>query len=47
MRIISIEIMKITDKRETQQKKQTQKRTKGKKAIVKGSELNDFVAHLS
>ena len=36
--------MKIIDKRQTQKRKQRQKRTKGTKAIVKGWELNDFVA---
>ena len=39
--------MKIIDERETQKKKQRQKRTRGTKAIVKGWELNDFVVHLS
>ena len=35
------EIMKIIE-RETQKKKQRQKRTRGTKAILKGWELNDF-----
>ena len=47
--------MTIVDKRETQKatmtkKKQTNKDRKeqgGTEAIVKGSELNDFVVHLS
>ena len=48
--------MKIVDERETQKtttKKQKQKTNKDRKeqgqteAIVKGSELNDFVVHLS
>ena len=39
--------MTIIDERETQKKKQRQKRTRGTKAIVKGWELNDFVVHLS
>ena len=44
--------MKIIDERETQkkkkiQKKQRQNRTTGAEAIVKGSELNHFVAYLS
>ena len=48
--------MKIVDERETQKtitKKTKQKTNKDRKeqgqteAIVKGSELNDFVAHLS
>ena len=43
------EIMKIIDERETQKRKnnkkikQKQKRTRGKEAIVKEWELNDFV----
>ena len=39
--------MKIIDKRETQKKKQRQKRIRGTKAIVKGWEPNDFVVRLS
>ena len=47
--------MKIIDEIETQkktkqkkkQKKQRQNRTTGAEAIVKGSELNHFVAYLS
>ena len=35
--------MRIIDERETQKKKQRQKRTRGAKAIVKGLELNDLV----
>ena len=51
MQIISVEIMKTIDERETkkQQKKnkQRQKGTRGTKAIVKEWELNGFVGHLS
>ena len=44
--------MKIVDEREkatttTKKKKQRQKEQRGTEAIVKGSELNDFVVHLS
>ena len=44
--------MKIIDEGETQTNKQTKKQTKtkknkGRKAIVKGWELNDFVVRLS
>ena len=39
--------MKIIDERETQKKKHRQKRKRGTKTIVKGSELNDFVISLS
>ena len=46
MPIVS-EMLKIIDERETQKKKQRQKRTKGKEVIVKGWELNDFVVRLS
>ena len=57
MPIISAVIMKIIDERETQTKKtpkkqtkttkQRQKKARGTKVIVKGWELNDFVARLS
>ena len=45
--------MKIIEEIETQKKKQQQKKqtntekNKGKKALAKGWELNDFVVHLS
>ena len=42
--------MKTTDEREMQKttkEKQRQKEAMGTEAIVKGWELNDFVAHLS
>ena len=45
--------MKIVDERETQKKKtakktkQRQKGARGKEAIAKGWELNDFVVHLN
>ena len=49
--------MKIVDERETQKKKKQQQQRKitnkdrkeqrGTEAIMKGSELNDFVVHLS
>ena len=46
------EIIKIIDKRETQKQKKTKtskdrKEQGGTEAIVKGWELNGFVAHLS
>ena len=41
------EIMKIIDERETQTKKQRQKKTKRREAIMKGRELNAFVVHFS
>ena len=55
MLIISIEIMKIVDERETRtaRKKKKKKKKKSRKeqgwteAIVKDSELNDFFGHLS
>ena len=47
MPIISVERMEIIDERETQTKRQRQKRTRGKKAIAKGWTLNDFVVCLS
>ena len=48
MPINRVEIMKILDERRLQRKKkQREKRTRGKKAIVKGQKLNDFVVHLS
>ena len=51
MLIISVEIMKTINEREMQKKqkknKQRQKGVRGTEAIVKGWELNDFVAHLS
>ena len=45
-------IIKIIDQRETQKQKKTKtskdrKEQGGTEAIVKGCELNDFVAHLS
>ena len=51
MPIISVEIMKITDERETQKKKkkkkkQRQKKTRGTETLMKGWELNDFVVYL-
>ena len=39
--------MKIIDERETQEKKQRQKKTRGTKTIVKGREISDFVVLLS
>ena len=42
MPIISVEIMKIIDERETHRMKQ-KKRTRGAEAIAKGWEVNDFV----
>ena len=49
MLIISVEIMKTINERELQKtkEKQRQKGARGTEAIVKGRELNDFVAHLS
>ena len=52
MPIISIEIMKNINEREMQKKKQKknkkrQKGARGKEAIMKDWELNDFVVHLS
>ena len=52
MPIISVEIMKTIDEREMQKNKTkenqtTKERARGTEAIVKGSELSDFVAHLS
>ena len=45
MLIISVEMMKTIDERETQKKKI--EKSKGGEAIVKGWELNDFLMHLS
>ena len=52
MPIISLEIMKIIDERETQKKQQQQqqqrqKRKRETKAVVKGWKINDFVVRLS
>ena len=51
MPIIIAAIMKTIDQREMQKQqkknKQRQKAAKGTEAIVKGSELNNFVVHLS
>ena len=50
MPIISVEIMKTIDETELQKtakEKQRQKGARGKEAIVKGWDLNDFVVHLS
>ena len=44
-------MVKVVDERKTQKttkkSKQRQKRARGKKAIVKGCELNDFAVNLS
>ena len=50
MPIISVEIMKTIDERETQKttkEKQRQKGARETEAITKGWVLNDFVLHLS
>ena len=39
--------MKEKCKKQQKKNKQRQKGTRGTEAIVKGSELNDFVVHLS
>ena len=39
--------MKIIDERKMQTKKTKTEKNKGEKAIVKGSELNDFVVRLN
>ena len=50
MLIISVEIMKIIDEGESNNnnnKKRDRKEQGGTEAIMKGSELNDFVVHLN
>ena len=51
MPIISVETTKTIDetemRKEQKKNKQRQKGAKGTETIVKGSELNDFVVHLS
>ena len=47
MPIISTDIMKIIDGRETEKSKKNKTNKDIKEATVKGWELNDFVVHLS